>query len=359
MLPGRSTFTLAVVLFTGIIGYTPFAQAVTLNIDSTGQLLGAFNVRVDGTFFDVTFKDGTCRELFDGCDDATDFTFRTESAAIAAGTALLTQVLVNGPSGRFDSEPFRATGCTDSRLCVTFIPFNLGLNNLIFATATSNGLRSDGDLVQAVADREPTRDTRGQQGENFAHFTLSPSPPPAVPVAPPNHPKFLNPDVDRVLVMGLPADHTRVWEERTFPNDDGNQLALCVDHLTSQRIFPAAGPAVGDGMFCLADLTITGVHQFSAKVILASRLVDSTSERSVVFPNCSVLVERENDSSGVTTLNRLSRQHVVTCSSDNGGRSRLIGSFTTDSNGIGDGQPAGIHEVWINTQFEKSASSSN
>ena len=59
------------------------AQAATLDIVG-GQLMGASGVLVDGNPYDVEFVDGTCIDLFSGCDEASDFTFHTRSESLAA-----------------------------------------------------------------------------------------------------------------------------------------------------------------------------------------------------------------------------------------------------------------------------------
>lgn len=70
-----------------------------------GQLMGAAGVDVGGTLYDVTFREGTCIALFDGCDEASDFTFTTQEDAQAASQALLGQVFIDGPAGNFGSSP--------------------------------------------------------------------------------------------------------------------------------------------------------------------------------------------------------------------------------------------------------------
>ncbi|RYH09235.1 VPLPA-CTERM sorting domain-containing protein [Tropicimonas sp. IMCC6043] len=83
---------------------TTVAQAVTLHIVD-GRLLGASDVLVDGTYYDVQFKDGTCIELFANCDQVSDFTFQTMLAATAASQALLDQVLLDiDPLHQFDTD---------------------------------------------------------------------------------------------------------------------------------------------------------------------------------------------------------------------------------------------------------------
>ena len=50
------------------------ASAATLNVVG-GQLMGASGVDVGGILYDVEFLDGTCIDLFSGCDESADFDF--------------------------------------------------------------------------------------------------------------------------------------------------------------------------------------------------------------------------------------------------------------------------------------------
>ena len=86
----------------------PSASAVTLNV-SGGQLFGASGVIVDGIPYDVQFLEGTCIDLYNGCETS-DFTFQTEEAAEAASQALIDQVLLDGPQGAFDTNPGLTNG---------------------------------------------------------------------------------------------------------------------------------------------------------------------------------------------------------------------------------------------------------
>jgi hypothetical protein len=86
------------------------AQAATLNVID-GVLHGASGVLVDGSLYDVQFLDGTCIDLYNGCDEASDFTFQTEASAFLASQALLDQVFLDGPSGAFESDPTAINGC--------------------------------------------------------------------------------------------------------------------------------------------------------------------------------------------------------------------------------------------------------
>jgi hypothetical protein len=99
------------------------AQAATLNVVA-GQLMGASGVDVGGTFYDVQFLDGTCIDLFNGCDDTSDFTFQTVASATLAGQALLDQVLVNSVAfGQFDDIPSLTNGCELTSSCLSLVPW--------------------------------------------------------------------------------------------------------------------------------------------------------------------------------------------------------------------------------------------
>ena len=61
------------------------AQAgAILNVNLEGHLLGASNVNVAGTLYDVSFSDGSCQMLFSGCDDPSDFIFAIKPEEIDA-----------------------------------------------------------------------------------------------------------------------------------------------------------------------------------------------------------------------------------------------------------------------------------
>jgi len=77
----------------------PVAALPILEVDATGKLTGATGVDVDGSLFDVVFLDDTCRDLFDGCDDPSDFVFQTSVEALTASIALLEQVFVDSIFG--------------------------------------------------------------------------------------------------------------------------------------------------------------------------------------------------------------------------------------------------------------------
>ena len=73
---------------------------VVYQFDGNGELTGAKNVLVNGSLYDVEFKDGTCYALYDLCTNTTQFVFNTEASAHAASLALLSQVFV----GAYDTD---------------------------------------------------------------------------------------------------------------------------------------------------------------------------------------------------------------------------------------------------------------
>ena len=111
----------------GWMAMAPVAVLATpiLDVDSSGRLNGASNVEVSGSFYDVEFRLGDCRTLFDGCSESS-FTFTTLAAANAASAALLEQVFIDSAIGNFDSRPDLTNGCTSIFLCAALTPYELG-----------------------------------------------------------------------------------------------------------------------------------------------------------------------------------------------------------------------------------------
>ena len=105
-----------------LLAGSPVGAAPILQIDASGQLTGATGVDVDGTYYDVEFKDGTCIDLYNGCNEGSDFTFWTESDARRAAEALLSQVLVDGSEGYFDSLPSLTKPCSSPILLLVVHP---------------------------------------------------------------------------------------------------------------------------------------------------------------------------------------------------------------------------------------------
>jgi len=129
-----------------LIGGTS-AQALTLDIQN-GILFGASDVDVHGKLYDVQFVDGSCNDLFNGCDPAS-FTFQHSVFADQASDALLTQVLQDTGSGNFDTNPTLIHGCETSTndLCIVATPFDSFTVNLSLMSLAYNYVIESQDQI--------------------------------------------------------------------------------------------------------------------------------------------------------------------------------------------------------------------
>ena len=112
---------------------------VELLIDGAGKLAGAKNVLVQGARYDVAFSDGTCAQIFGGCDASSDFPVVPDG--LAAAQALLDQVLL----GAFDTRPTLTNGCEFSILCVIVTPISVSTTSDAIGWALANN--GDDDRV--------------------------------------------------------------------------------------------------------------------------------------------------------------------------------------------------------------------
>ena len=152
--------------------YPLTSQAATLQIDGSGQLLGADGVDVGGVLYDVDFLDGTCVALFDGCDASDDFTFATEVAALAAASALQTQVFFDGPSGDFGTVPSLTNGCEDF-VCNVYTPFTpSSVSPLLVTVAIFQNFPIPGG-VTFTSNVLNTNDTTSGPSTVFASWDIS------------------------------------------------------------------------------------------------------------------------------------------------------------------------------------------
>lgn len=69
------------------------ASTVTVEFDQNGQLIGASGVEFGGQLNTVSFVEGSCVDLFDSCDAASDFQFTSSAEAREALAAIEDQVL--------------------------------------------------------------------------------------------------------------------------------------------------------------------------------------------------------------------------------------------------------------------------
>ena len=169
-MPKIAAVVFAILFGVGSLGLaaSPARAMAILDVDGNGQLLGAKNVDVLGTLYDVRFVEGTCIALFSGCDEASDFDFTTEATATAAAQALLDQVFIDSVLGMFDSDPSLTLGCSDPSFCGSAIPYGLVIT--VFVQAISADNLDTGDQVRPFIV-ENSRSTFLLPFANFALFS--------------------------------------------------------------------------------------------------------------------------------------------------------------------------------------------
>lgn len=146
------------------------AGAATLTISGSGQLTGATGVDVGGTLYDVSFVDGTCASVFDGCDSVSDFTFQVFADATAASQALLDQVFLDTGSGAFDTNPALTLGCSTAiggLACVASTPYfvNVTADQIAFTVAINSPAVADAPSTFTAFSR--SSDFSSAQSSNF------------------------------------------------------------------------------------------------------------------------------------------------------------------------------------------------
>ena len=140
-----------------VLGFSLYAlhsQAATLIVEG-GQLMGATGVDVGGSLYDVNFVDGTCIDLFDGCDSNSDFIFQSEALAILASQALLDQVFVDSAVGQFDSTASLTNGIESHQGAFAMTPYQLSTTPHRFHQQAAINY-SVGNGTDYISGTEPT-----------------------------------------------------------------------------------------------------------------------------------------------------------------------------------------------------------
>ena len=146
------------------------AGAAVLQVNTSGILTGATGVNVGGMLYDVTFADGSCNSLFNGCAQSA-FSFNTQPSALLAGQALLDQVLINSVAGQFDSLTSKTFGCSSNN-CFTVIPYGRETVNLVSTVFVNNVSQEQLDEAFGVNFGE-SFETSGVGNANYAIFQLA------------------------------------------------------------------------------------------------------------------------------------------------------------------------------------------
>jgi hypothetical protein len=152
------------------------AQATPILITDDGQLIGANNVNVDGSFFDVRFLDTDCAGVFGGICSRSSFTFQSQTAGFSAAAAIVDQVFNSAAGNPFDLNPSLIFGCSSVVSCQILIPINIfpGLLLNSAVVGNSNGL---GASAGSTTNIRTTDNLALTANRVFASFTASVSQP--------------------------------------------------------------------------------------------------------------------------------------------------------------------------------------
>lgn len=151
---GLARATIALVFCSVCLGWSGSASAATLHVTPSGILTGAGDVNVNGRLYDVAFVDGSCATLFfPFCLDESAFTFSTPTDAEAAVQALLDQVFLDVPAGRFDTHPDLTNGCGDPNVCSAFVPWANFVEEhsvTVFTRTAHNSSEAPGNFIDVT-----------------------------------------------------------------------------------------------------------------------------------------------------------------------------------------------------------------
>jgi len=134
------------------------AYSATLVIEN-GQLVGADSIVFDGYTGSVRFAEGTCVDIFNGCDEPSDIIFESLTStntqardlALAANSALLEQVFDAFPL--YDENIALTFGCEEGTFvalvrCTLITPYDYTDNGTVVAVQLTN--RDDNSALDAV-----------------------------------------------------------------------------------------------------------------------------------------------------------------------------------------------------------------
>jgi hypothetical protein len=134
----KSIFLSLVLAATTFVLPVSKAQASPILIVDNGQLLGANNIDINGSIFDVRFIDGVCADLFGGVCSRSNFTFQTQADGISAAAAIVDQIFNSVAGSPFDIDPELIFGCTNTISCQILIPINIFPGLLLNSAVVGN-----------------------------------------------------------------------------------------------------------------------------------------------------------------------------------------------------------------------------
>jgi hypothetical protein len=139
----RNIFTMFILL--GAVSNVSAALII-----ESGQLIGATNVDVDGTLYNVEFIDSSCFTLLDGCNEIADFQFNTIDLAGSASEALLA-LFANNPV--YGDTPALTRGCEHITSCFIWTFYWNEVTSLPHASiAINHGVNSQPDNITGTGN---------------------------------------------------------------------------------------------------------------------------------------------------------------------------------------------------------------
>lgn len=169
---------LILALFMAVVMAAAAKAGVIRTIDANGQLTGARNVDVGGTLYDVSFVEGSCISIFSGCDQNSDFDFRSSTTAEEAAQALIDQVFLDVQEGLFDSDTSLTFGCPSRFDCSVLIPYSVFDFGPFLVVNTEDARNSPGVGGRVRSNSFPNFDNSGRDSFTvFGRFVLAPQNP--------------------------------------------------------------------------------------------------------------------------------------------------------------------------------------
>ena len=148
------------------------SSAASLVVDTSGILTGARGIDYLGKTYDVSFGDGTCEGLFDGCNEQSDFPF--EPRAVAGAVNALLVLIVS--DSRFVNSPDLIPGCTGSIFCVIATPVRpIAFGTFVIVETENLVIGSTGSPLVFAANMFMDEDTTNAPRNTFAVWTQQPT----------------------------------------------------------------------------------------------------------------------------------------------------------------------------------------
>lgn len=114
----RLLLNIAALMASAALSAAGAGAAVVHVVDVNGKLTNAKNVEVNGSLYDVEFRDGVYNDIF-GAQGQLNFVAASLAQAELYSQALLDSVLI----GEFDDYSYRTRGCEHLAYCMVYTPY--------------------------------------------------------------------------------------------------------------------------------------------------------------------------------------------------------------------------------------------